>query len=111
MLKIDELKTITKKKGLTYPELSELSGVPLGTLRNLFSGRIPNPGYDTICAIYDALGLNESSKVEEKPEYQTLFESLSERNQTLAIVYMQGLLASEGKGLAVVIPMSKNAIN
>ena len=111
MYTIEELKKITWEKGLTYAELSRRSGVPEDSIKQIFRGRVTTPRYDTICALYDGLGIEVTAKVEEKKEYQTLFESLSERNQTLAIVYMQGLLASEGKGLAVVIPLSKNAIN
>ena len=43
-----------------------MSNISLVSLRNIFSGRVPNPRIDTMKAIEDAFGLNEKA-VEEKP--------------------------------------------
>ena len=56
-MEIKKLKTEIKRKGLTYETLSAESGIPLNTLKNIFSGRTPNPRIDTVQAIEKALGL------------------------------------------------------
>ncbi len=66
MYTINEIKNYMKSHGITQIQLSEMSNIPLGSLRNIFSGRVPNPRIDTMKAIEDALGLNEKA-VEENP--------------------------------------------
>lgn len=48
---IQEMKDKKKEKGYTYAQISELSGVPLGTVQKIFSGETENPRYDTLIAL------------------------------------------------------------
>ena len=100
MLTIDDLKQKTKEKRLTYEQLSVLANVPIGTLKHLFSGRIPNPGYDTVCAIMRALGLDNDAPV---PDVLKVYNALSAHSQVIAMAYMEGLLNAEGKEISDVI--------
>lgn len=59
---IKDIKTYLKKHHITYDQLSEISGVPLNTLKNIFSGRTPTPRIDTMQAILTALGLDEDKR-------------------------------------------------
>ena len=59
---IEQLKKVMKEKGITQIELAKLSGVPLQTLRYIFSGRTPNPRIDTMQAIEKALGINQGQE-------------------------------------------------
>ena len=95
MFTIEELKRKTKEKRLTYADLSTLTGIPEGTLKHLFSGRIPNPGYDTVCAIIRALGLDNELSVDSSPRYARVYESLTEINQARALGFMEGLLSMQ----------------
>ena len=56
-MEIQTLKTYLKSNKITYEQLSEKSGIPLNTLKNIFSGRTSNPRIDTMQAIEAALGL------------------------------------------------------
>lgn len=56
-MQVPQIKAYLKENKITYPELSEKSGIPLGTLKSIFSGRTPAPRIDTIQAIERALGL------------------------------------------------------
>lgn len=47
-----------KANRITQIRLAELSGVPLQTLRDIFSGATRNPRLDTVQAIEKALGLD-----------------------------------------------------
>ena len=51
MYTINEIKNYMKSHGITQIQLSEMSNIPLGSLRNIFSGRVPNPRIDTMKAI------------------------------------------------------------
>ncbi len=78
-MQIQQIKSYLKKNKITYIELSEKSGIPLGTLKNIFSKCNTNPRNDTMQAIQEALGLNspafdwtEDDKLEgvgKHPEY------------------------------------------
>lgn len=57
---INELKTYMKNKDITQAELSEISKIPLQTLRKIFSGVHPNPRLDTVNAVCEALGIDIS---------------------------------------------------
>ena len=104
-----ELKAITKQKGLIYADLSKASGVPEGTIRNIFSGRIPNPGYDTVCAIYRALGLDDDSPAP-VPDIVRVYDALSDRGRSLLMGYAEGLLAAEDKEMAVVLSAPEKTV-
>ncbi len=48
---IQEMKDKKRERGYTYAQMSELSGVPLGTIQKIFSGETENPRYDTLMAL------------------------------------------------------------
>lgn len=58
-MNLAEIKSYLKENKITYFQLSKKSGIPLGTLKNIFSKCSTNPRLDTIQAIEKALGLNE----------------------------------------------------
>lgn len=52
----DKLNALRDKHGLTYQQLSDASGVPVGTLKSILTGTTANPGFDTVCTILAAMG-------------------------------------------------------
>ncbi|MBQ7879040.1 MAG: helix-turn-helix transcriptional regulator [Clostridia bacterium] len=50
-------KKTKKERGMTYKDISERSGIPVGTLKNIFAGYTPDPRQSTIKAIELALGV------------------------------------------------------
>ncbi len=65
---IQEMKKKKREKGYTYALMSELSGVPLGTIQKIFSGETVSPRYDTLQALEELF--RDSPKVCEEPAYQ-----------------------------------------
>ncbi len=63
-MEIKEIKKELKKRKISYENLSSLSGVPLNTLKNIFSERTPHPRIDTMQAIERALGITGGSPLE-----------------------------------------------
>ena len=57
---IEEMKQRKKELGYSYEKISELSGVPVGTLQKIFSGETSSPRYKTIIALSNVLGDKES---------------------------------------------------
>lgn len=57
---IQEIKTYMKKQKITYQVLSDLSGVPITTIKDIFRGATVNPRIDTMNAIVTALGLDNN---------------------------------------------------
>ena len=51
----DYLKVLKNKKNLTNQELSDLSGVPIGTINRIIAGQTDNPNFQTVCDIVIAL--------------------------------------------------------
>lgn len=58
-MQVAEVKSYLKKHKITYEQLATMSGIPIGTIKSVFSGRTPNPRLDTMQAIEEALGLNK----------------------------------------------------
>lgn len=58
-----------KLKSITQIQLANLSGVPLQTLRGIFSGKTPHPRIDTMQAIESALGLSKESNTDDIERY------------------------------------------
>lgn len=52
---LEEMKRIKQEKGYSLAQLSEYSGVPLGTLQKIFSGETEHPRYATKQALEQAL--------------------------------------------------------
>lgn len=50
-------KKTKKERGLTYQDIARESGLPLGTIKNIFAGYTPDPRQSTITAIERALGV------------------------------------------------------
>lgn len=55
---IDRLKAIREEKALTYNEISQISGVPIATVKRIFTGATPNPTIETLAPISLALGVS-----------------------------------------------------
>lgn len=65
---IQEMKEKKREKGYTYALMSELSGVPLGTIQKIFSGETVSPRYDTLQALEELF--RDAPKVCEEAVYQ-----------------------------------------
>ncbi len=57
----ERLKKAKKEKKLTYEQLSQISGVPISTIYDIFRGVTSAPRIDTVQAIEKALGLSADS--------------------------------------------------
>lgn len=67
---LEEMKAKKKELGYTYEQISDLSGVPLGTVQKIFSGVTSAPRYDTLIALERVFEKAESSYVKEpQPVY------------------------------------------
>lgn len=78
MYSIEEIKSYMKEHKITQIQLSQMSNIPLGSLRNIFSGRVPNPRIDTMQAIENALGLNKKATEEPPQSIDHLINHLKE---------------------------------
>jgi DNA-binding helix-turn-helix protein len=66
--RILEIKQELKIRKISYEKLSQMSEIPLNTLKNIFSGKTLNPRIDTVQSIEIALGLeNEKKSIMERP--------------------------------------------
>lgn len=52
---VEEMKQKKQQKGYSYAQISELSGVPLGTVQKIFSGDTSHPRYATLQALEQVL--------------------------------------------------------
>lgn len=59
IMTLEEMKQRKKELGYTNEQISELSGVPLGTVQKVFSGVTGTPRYDTLRALENVLGKKE----------------------------------------------------
>ena len=66
----DYLKALKLKKNLTNQELSDLSGVPVGTINRIMANQTDNPSFQTVCDIVIALdgSLDERAGIRPKKD-------------------------------------------
>ena len=55
---------LMEQHGFTNQSMAEASGVPVGTVSGIRSGKIRSPGYDAICAMLSAMGESASALTE-----------------------------------------------
>ena len=74
---LEEMRKIKQERGYSLAQLSDYSGVPLGTLQKIFSGETEHPRYATRQALERALveGVGEESK-EKRAEGKTYGNNL-----------------------------------
>ena len=87
---IEKVKKVLKDKKMTYEKLSEVSGIPIGTIKRLLSGVTVNPRIDTVSKIEEVLGLRSSELVQpylttQEEELLQRFRSLSKKGRTSAL--------------------------
>ena len=75
---IKEIKAFMKAQSITYQQLSDTSGIPLNTLKNIFRGKTLHPRIDTIQAIERALGLDEPAETTADNELLALLNQMTE---------------------------------
>ena len=85
----DYLKALKLKKNLTNQELSDLSGVPVGTINRIMANQTDNPSFQTVCDIVIALdgsldelaGIrpkkdNEAENAKYTPEIEAIYKQM-----------------------------------
>jgi transcriptional regulator with XRE-family HTH domain len=78
---IEYVKKVMKEKKITQIDLSDLSGIPIQTLRKIFAGYTQNPRIDTVQAIEKALGLDNETLTDisaEERDFIEVFRQLTE---------------------------------
>ena len=51
-----QLKALKDKRNLTNQQLSDLSGIPIGTINRIMAGQTDNPSFQTVCDMVIAMG-------------------------------------------------------
>ena len=65
---LEEMKQRRRELGYTYRRLSELSGVPVGTIQKIFGGMTASPRYETLLALEKVLlGQPKNQEVRTRP--------------------------------------------
>ena len=77
-MKIEEIKERKKELGYTNEMISELSGVPLGTVQKFFGGATSRPRFNTIQSIECVLFPEKHSKKEAALYKDIDFKSISD---------------------------------
>jgi len=65
----NQLKLLKEKRHLTNQQLSDLSGVPIGTVNRILSGQTDNPSFQAVCDMVMAMdgSLDEMVGIKEEP--------------------------------------------
>ena len=88
----NQLKLLKERRKLTNQQLSDLSGVPIGTINRIMAGQTDNPSFQTVCDIVMAMdgsldelvGIKEETIQEKKAankEIIQLYESMLDNKE------------------------------
>ena len=97
---IQRIKQIKNEKKITNDKLSELTGIPLGTLSKILAGMNDSPKLSNMIAIADALGCSLDYIINGKPDNENNF-TLSE--EEIAFVEKFRGLDACGKDIALFV--------
>ncbi len=97
---IDRIKKIKSERKITNDKLSDLTGIPLGTLSKILAGISDSPKLSNIVAIADALDCSLDYIVTGKPENNNNY-TLNHQEMTLIETYRS--LDSYGKDLIFLV--------
>lgn len=53
---LQKMQEMKDEKKMTYQDIADKSGVPLSTVKRIFSGQTPDPGYTSVISIIEAMG-------------------------------------------------------
>lgn len=100
---LDKISEFKKKLNLTTEELSEKSGVPVGTLNKILSGATKDPKLETLKAIAKVLGLTLNDFDDDETNVHTIAAHKEGENFTPEELekieeYKKLLLAARPKG-------------
>lgn len=65
---LERLAAIKKESGKTLKQISDESGVPIGTLNKLFAGQTKDPKLDTVRSVVHALGHTLDDLTDDLPQ-------------------------------------------
>lgn len=65
---LERLTAIKKESGKTLKQISDESGVPIGTLNKLFAGQTKDPKLDTVRSVVHALGHTLDDLTDDAPQ-------------------------------------------
>lgn len=91
-----QLKILKEKRKLTNQQLSDLSGVPVGTINRILSGQTDNPSFQTVCDMVLAMdgSLDEIVGIKETPDENA--EKKVRANQEILSLY-ESMIASKNQ--------------
>lgn len=92
---IEELRKVKEKKQLSLRQISELSGIPLRTVEDIFCGVTQYPRKDTLLAISNALGIAKTgvTLTETEERLLTAFNALIPPMQELMLNMLENAAA------------------
>lgn len=97
---ITALNEMKKKSGKTIEEISELSGVPKGTLNKIFSGGTKDPKYSTLKQIVHCLGYTiddlEMMETKKSPEPKGPEDNKVSMDELVSMLGNAGFLDENG---------------
>lgn len=95
---LERINEYKKKLGMTSEELSEKSGVPIGTLNKILSGATKDPKLETLKAIARVLGLSlddfddSSRKTIYEPTYEDIQSLIARNGKRLTLEQKQDII-------------------
>lgn len=75
----EDLNKLKDKHDLTLPDIAEKSGIPLSTVKKIFSGETRDPGYLSLKPILDVLQQEEKNSKSLSDEMIDLYERVIKR--------------------------------
>ena len=91
--KMQNLKDETK---MSYQDIADKSGIPISTVKRIFSGQTPDPGYTSVLAIIEAMGGTAEDMKDDTPKEQKS-ETVSKQSVELLCSVYEHTIADKNK--------------
>jgi transcriptional regulator with XRE-family HTH domain len=97
----NQLKLLKERRHLTNQQLSDLSGVPIGTVNRILSGQTDNPSFQAVCDMVMAMDGSLDELVGIKEEASTAEKKSASKE---IIQLYEGIIADKEKWMMRLFP-------
>ncbi len=109
-MEISEIKELMRVRRITQKDLSQMSNIPLQTIRKIFAGYTSHPRIDTMKAIEKALGIDNAQSYTQQGELKgTSTRSLTDNEKALLDAFNSLIPPLQEYALQMVVGLTKQS--
>lgn len=96
----EKLQKLKSQQQMSIQTISDKSGIPIGTVKRIFSGKTTDPGYATVCCILAAMDTGSETAAELYKDVSTETAGSPQRTIRALLTFTNALSKLKTNGFA-----------